>query len=581
LTEASCEQEGYTTYTCKLCGNSYKDHFVSAYGHAYSYTNNGDGTHNTACAYNCGYTSVEQCAFTNGMCVCGALESVACENINVTTTTVAATCTANGTKTVVCDDCAETVLSETIPALGHSIEAIIARAATCTEAGCRAHWYCAGCNGHFADGDGKYLLPEYFFEIEATGHDVTYYEAKQPTCTENGNYSYYGCKNCSAYFFDALCEYVAPESYVILAATGHSYSYLNNGADHTVSCANCSYSETNVHSYVDDTCICGAIYVYEPVYKLDSNLKFTMNIAAGKEMTVSYSIMGADVNSYSDFYLEVTKEVANGDPITTVYGITEDREQMISKLHPTTGEALMYQVTYKGINAKEMGDNFSTTLYAIGEDGTIYYGATIVDSIKSFLVGKIDATASSAELKTMAVDMLKYGAAAQIRLDYNTENLVTADLTEAQLAYGTQEIPEAVDYATSVGNGADVNTNITVTSKVQLNLSCVYTKATDPSAVKCIITDEKGNILAELATTNKGGVMFSAVYEDVGAKEMRKVINAVFYEGNTIISKIVSWSVESYVAQTRAKTTATADEINMVNAMLTYGDAVGVYMATK
>jgi len=310
-------------------------------------------------------------------------------------------------------------------------------------------------------------------------------------------------------------------------------------------------------------------------------LDFTMSISAGAEMTVTYNIMGADVNSYSDFYLEVKKDVAGGDPITTVYGITEDREQMTSKVNPATGEALMYQVTYKGINAKEMGDNFSTTLYAVGEDGTIYYGTTVVDSIKSYLVGKIDADASIPELKTMAVDMLKYGAAAQVRLGYNTENLVTADLTEEQLSYATTEIPEAVNNAASSGTGAAVNTNITVTSRVQLNLSCICTTATDPNAVKCVITDSEGKVLAEIAAANKGNIMFSAIYENVGAKEMRDVINATFYEGETAISQTISWSVESYVAQVRAKTNVAEDELNMVNAMLTYGDSVAAYMEAK
>jgi len=314
---------------------------------------------------------------------------------------------------------------------------------------------------------------------------------------------------------------------------------------------------------------------------LDEDLDFTMSISAGAEMTVSYNIVANAVNTYKDFYLEVTKEVAGGESITTVYGMTEDREAMTVKTDPTTGEALMYQVTYTGINAKEMGDNFSTTLYAVGEDGTIYYGTTVVDSIKSFLVEKLDAEASIPELKTMAVDMLKYGAAAQVRLGYNTENLVTADLTEEQLSYATTEIPDAVNNAASSGTGAAVNTNITVTSRVQLNLSCIYTTATDPNAVKCIVTDSEGNVLAEIPATNKNNLMFTAIYENVGAKEMRDVINATFYEGETAISQTVSWSVESYVAQVRAKTTAAENEIAMVNAMLTYGDAVAAYMEAK
>ncbi|MBE6984291.1 MAG: fibro-slime domain-containing protein [Ruminococcaceae bacterium] len=358
----------------------------------------------------------------------------------------------------------------------------------------------------------------------------------------------------------------------------HNYSYVSDGDTHRATCSICSYCITEAHSYTDGTCICGASEEVTATEELDKNLTFTMNISAGAEMSVSYTIMANAVNRYADFYLEITKNVANGEAITTIYGNGEGREVMTEKLDPTTGEALMYQVTYKGINAKEMGDNFSTTLYAVGEDGTIYYGSTVVKSIKSYLIDKIDAEASSAELRTMCVDMLKYGAAAQLRLSYNTDNLVTADLTEEQLSYATQEIPEAVNYAASAGEGASVNTNITVTSRVQLNLSCVYTTATNPNAIRCVITDSKGNVLAEISATKKDNIMFSAIYENVGAKEMRDVINATFYEGETVISKTISWSVESYVAQVRAKTNVAEDELNMVNAMLTYGDAVAAYM---
>jgi len=359
----------------------------------------------------------------------------------------------------------------------------------------------------------------------------------------------------------------------------HVFAYSNKGENHEAVCTLCGYKENGAHTYSDGSCICGAVESTDPIP--NPNLSFTMNISAGAEMTVTYSIMGTAVNSYADFYLEVKKDVAGGDPITTVYGISGDREPMVAKVNPSTGVAMMYQVTYKGINAKEMGDNFSTTLYAVAEDGTVYCGATSVKSIKSYLLEKADAEASIPELKTMAIDMLKYGAAAQVRLGYNTENLVTADLTEEQLSYATQEIPEAVNYAATSGTGAAVNTNITVTSRVQLNLSCIYTTATDPNAVKCVITDSEGKVLAEIAATNKAGIMFSAIYEDVGAKQMRDVINATFYEGETAISQTVSWSVESYVAQVRAKTNVAEDELNMVNAMLTYGDAVAAYMEAK
>ncbi len=568
LTQATCTTNGYTTYTCSNCGDCYQGNFVNAFGHAYSYDDNENGTHNVTCAYNCGYQASEEHTFTNGMCACGALEITACKHNQTTTVTTEPTCTASGSKVITCDDCGETVLSEVIPALGHTLELLAGSEATCTTGGYLSHWSCKTCGVHFVDEAGKYAVPEAYFAVEALGHNVSYFAAKNPTCTENGCYAHYFCVNCKGYFFDEACEFPAPESYVVIAATGHDHIFTDNGDNHTVTCSKCDYSAVQDHVFDGQTCVCGA--AKKPQF--DENLKFTMNISVGAEISVSYNLLTSAVSKYDDFYLEVCKETAGGEPYVMTYGISEGHNEMGNLAD------FFYYVTYTGITAKEMGDSFSTTLYATSADGTVYYGTTTTESIRDYLLSRYNASTATDEFKTMAIDMLKYGAAAQVQFDYDTQNLVTSGLTAQQLSYATQGIATAVDRSAETANGANISKMITLGSKVELNLNCMYTGASDPSNVKCVIIGADGSILAELPTTNAAGVIYSATFDQVGAKEMRNVISATFFDGGLPISKTIYWSVESYVAQIRAKENVSQTELDMVNAMLAYGDSVATYM---
>ncbi len=354
----------------------------------------------------------------------------------------------------------------------------------------------------------------------------------------------------------------------------HDLTYVDMGDQHEASCTKCEFTEIVEHTFVEGKCICGVSENTEPI--VDNALKFNMNITVGAEIGVSYSVMASAVESFSDFYLEVVKNVAGGTPVTTVYG--KDALPFNIMRDPVSDEALLYSAAYSGITAKEMGDSFATTLYAVDENGKLYRGETVVSSIKDYLISKIDEDNALPEIKTMAVDMLNYGAAAQIHLNYDTENLVNSGLTDKQLAYATKTKPEAVDHYALTSEGANVNTSITVGSKVELSLSCIPTDVTDPSAVRCVITDEDGNVLSEPEVATIADAMFTAKYDNVGAREMRKLITATFYEGDRAISKTALWSVESYIAQILAKADVSAERAALVSAMLTYGDAVAAYL---
>ena len=135
---ASCESDGYTTYTCTICGSNYTDR-ISATGHDY------------------GKEIVEN-----------------------------ATCTAQGHIYKKCSTCGKTTETGTIAATGHSYGSwSTVKAATCTEAGEETR-KCTSCGST----ENRAVV--------AKGHtESNIVTTKEATCTEEGTYTY-TCSVCNA-----------------------------------------------------------------------------------------------------------------------------------------------------------------------------------------------------------------------------------------------------------------------------------------------------------------------------------------------------------------------------------------------
>jgi len=520
VTAATCTEHGFTKHTCRVCFDSYITDEVAATGHDCVYTDNGEN-HIVKCNH-CDYSELRPHEAENFTCIwCNA---------------------------ALCNHSEKTM--------------IVDREATCEESG-EQRVYCADCE--------IFITTE---EIPAKGHDGDFYAAVSPSCTQDGNRSYYQCKNCLRYFTDDTYIYDIPESFVVKPALGHKLSYTNNGKEHTVSCANCDYRIAEIHTFEDGKCICGAD---EAAVHYNKDLMASMSIIVGAEMSVAFSVMNSVVGQYEDFYLVIEKEVFDGDKKQVTYGFADGNEPFTAL--PATGTPFMFNCAFTGITAKEMGDTISATLYAVAADGTIYYGPTKTDSIKNYLIRGLALDTTTEPQKTMYVDMLTYGSVAQRYFNYNEDNLVVDDLPEEYRDFATNTLPDATDLSNAVGNQKILNTSVVLKARVTLSLNTVLPGA-NVENMKFVVKDAKTGVIIEEIEATTNGIMVSADFDDVGAKQMRRLISVTLYDGKEAITQTVTWSVESYVAKIRA-TSTDAGQIDLVNAMLTYGDAVAAYMATQ
>ena len=150
VTAPACTANGYTTYTCNVCGDSYKDDTVLAAGHKF-----GEWTVDEA-------ASCEAAGEESRSCACGEVETRTVDALGHTAEAVAATpatCEKDGlTAGSKCAVCGEVLKAqETVKALGHEYKDAVT-APTCTEKGYTTH-SCTRCDSVYTDG-----------ETAATGH---------------------------------------------------------------------------------------------------------------------------------------------------------------------------------------------------------------------------------------------------------------------------------------------------------------------------------------------------------------------------------------------------------------------------
>ncbi len=104
----------------------------------------------------------------------------------------------------------------------HSMTKTEAKEPTCTEDGNSAYWTCSVCGKFFSDENGKNEIEKDSWVIEATGHSLTKTEAKEPTCTEDGNSEYWTCSICNKFFSDEEGTTEIEKDSWVIEAKGHS-----------------------------------------------------------------------------------------------------------------------------------------------------------------------------------------------------------------------------------------------------------------------------------------------------------------------------------------------------------------------
>ncbi len=251
---------------------------------------------------------------------------------------------------------------------------------------------------------------------------------------------------------------------------------------------------------------------------------------------------------------------------TGVYAVIEKGD--VTKTIPATQWGSVgpyYAIVYDGLAAKEMADNISVTIY--NADGEAISNAK-TDSVRAYVARAFDS--QTAEGKTMMVDMLNYGAAAQEKFNYNTDNLANNQLTDTQKACGTATLTATENNQAKGPNF--VGTRLVLESRIQMQVA--FTGMDRTMYAVYSYTDHNGTARS---VTVKGedfievSGMYGIELSELVYADARSLVTVRVYNADGTLYSGAKDSIQSYVNRS-------GETDPLFNALMKFTDSAKAYL---
>ena len=257
------------------------------------------------------------------------------------------------------------------------------------------------------------------------------------------------------------------------------------------------------------------------------------NMILGNSLTMNFAFEQAHREDWTGCYAEIVKSYADGETVEKTVAF-EDWSTTFTRAGGS------YYVSFNDIAAKEMTDAVYVTIYdAEGNAISNVYE----DSVESYALRVLDKAESTDTLKTMIVDMLNYGAAAQEYFDYNTADLANGELTEAQQALATQ----TTAYEDGRVKGANyMGTRLILESNISMEFA--FRNLNAEMTAEISYTDHYGDEITLETQPEAAGSSWIVTLEELVVADGRQAVTVKVYDGETVVAEVTD-SMESYVAR--------------------------------
>ena len=313
----------------------------------------------------------------------------------------------------------------------------------------------------------------------------------------------------------------------------------------------------------------GSEPVYTEVVK-DGIVTRTYGVKQEQERFVAQNLtIGADLTV--NYLVQMTAEEAENAVMEFKF---EDWTTTVT-VEPTLYSEGRYVFPFEKVAPQQMGDIIVASLVINGEEVAVKDDYSVATYAYNQLNSKaIDGYSEEkdAALRTLLVDMLNYGAAAQKYTGYKTEALVNAGL--AELGVSGTEFVEVTQSDVNVSGSNGVSELTATLYHDKANAIRIYFEVENIDAVSVQIV--KGGQVTEAAIQQNEEGRYYVQTDDILATQFGDVYYFNFNDGSGNVT-IVSYSVKSYVKT--MQNNATAGEL--VQALWNYGVAANVYQSIE
>ena len=307
----------------------------------------------------------------------------------------------------------------------------------------------------------------------------------------------------------------------------------------------------------------------------DESLKFLgRTVLFSADFSIKYYVPKAVVDTYDSVYVSVTKSVYDAD------GNVTGKETTKVDVTDYNSGYNAYGFKFAGIAAAEVGSNVDATVYGV-KDGKTYEGATQSGySVKQYCYNTLSKANTTAANKRVLVDFLNYASAAQVYFNINTKNLVNAELTDEQKAFGTATVAAiGNDRADGTIDSPSVAVSgCTLIFEGKIMMKFVFDPATylknggSLSDLSVVVKDAEGKVLKTFTAADfeDYGTRKSVVFDGLASTEMRKAVTFQVMVGDTAVSNSRTYSIQTYAYSKQND----AAQGTLVQEMIKYGDSM-------